>query len=121
MTGVNKTARSTAAAAANTDTTIYTPPAGQRVRILSFSVLNEGAAGSAFASIELRYPAAGTILAITGLGSATPAIGAMSNPQVVNHEIIGDGTSAIVGRNVQALQASEVLAYTVALEVSPGA
>ena len=121
MTGVAKTARSTSAPSANTDTTIFTPAAGQRVRILSFHVVNEGAAGSAFGSLELRYPAAGTVLAIVGLGSATPAIGAMSNVAIVNHEIIGDGTSAIVGRNVAAGQASEVFAYTIQMEVMPGA
>jgi len=121
MTGVNKIARSSAAAGANTDTSIFTPVAGQRVRILSFTVVTEGAAQAAGMSFELRYPAAGTVLAVTGLDSAAAPIGTSSKPQVVNHELIGDGTSAIVGRNLVALAASSNAAYTIALELTPGA
>ena len=118
MTGTSKVARSAAAAGANTDTTIFTPAAGQRVKILTFWVVNEVAAQAAGMSFELRYPAAGTILAITGYDSATAAIGQSSKPVICNHEIIGDGTSAIVGRNLVALAATSTAAYCIAIEVT---
>src|SRR6266566_38537 len=101
--------RSAAAAAANTDTILFTPAAGVKVKLLGFFVANEGAAGAAGMTFELRFGA--NIIAIVGLDSAAAPIGQTSKEAVIAHEIIGDGVTTVVARNLVVLAASQVAAY----------
>lgn len=107
---------SAAAAAANTDTTLFTPAAGIRYKLLGFYVGNEGAAQAAGMNFELRYGA--NIAAIVGFDSAAAPIGQTSKEAVIAHEIIGDGISAIVARNLTALAASSNARYVVTYDAN---
>jgi hypothetical protein len=106
--------RTAAAAGANTDTTIFTPASGLRYKILSFYVTNEGAAQAAGMNFELRYGS--NIIAIVGLNSAAAPIGQTSQVSVIAHEIIGDGVTAVVVRNLTALAASSNAAAVIAYD-----
>jgi len=106
--------RSAAAAGANTDTTIFTPAAGIKTKLLTFSIVNEGAAGAANGTFELRYGS--NIIAASSLDAVAPAVGFQSKPLVLAHEFLGDGVTTVVVRNVGALAASQVAAYTVAFD-----
>jgi hypothetical protein len=108
--------RSAAAATANTDTTLFTPPAGVRVKILTFYVVNEGAAQVAGMDFELRFGS--NIIALAGLMVAAAPIGQMSNVVVLAHEVIGDGVTAIVARNLTTLNTSAIAAYVVAYDAN---
>jgi len=116
LTGVNVVKRSTAAAGANTDTAIITPAAGQKVKILAFWVNNEVAAQAAGMNFELRFGA--QILALAGFMVAAAPIGQQTPVCICNAEIIGDGSTAINGRNLTALAATTIAAYTLVLEIS---
>lgn len=106
--------RSAAAAAQNTDTVIFTPAAGIRTKILGFYLVNEGAAQAAGMAFELRYGA--NIITLLGFDSATANIGAMTKEAVIAHELIGDGATTIVGRNLTALAASSTAGYVVTFD-----
>lgn len=101
--------RTAAAAAANTDTVLLTPAAGVKTKLLAFHVVNEGAAAAAGMDFELRYGA--NILAAVGFDSAAAPIGQTSKQAIIAHEILGDGVTTVVGRNLVILAASEVAAY----------
>jgi hypothetical protein len=103
--------RSSAAAAQNTDTTLFTPAAGVRVKLLGFFVANEGAAQAAGMTFELRFGSNG--ICAVGLDSSAAVIGQTSKQAVIAHEIIGDGSTAVVARNLVALNTSAIAAYTV--------
>jgi hypothetical protein len=105
------TKRSASAAGANTDTTVFTPGAGVRTKLLGFYVVNEGAAQAAGMAFELRYGS--NVVAIVGLDSAAAPIGQTSKEAVIAHELIGDGATAVVARNLTALAASSDAAYVV--------
>lgn len=108
--------RSAAAAAANADTIIFTPAAGVKVKVLSFYVVSEGAIGGATPTFELRYGA--NIIALVGLESATAPIGFQSKQAIMAHEIIGDGVTTVVGRNLGTLQASQTAGYVVTFDAN---
>lgn len=105
------TKRSAAAAAQNTDTTLFTPAAGIRYKILGFYLTNEGAAQAAGMAFELRYGS--NIITLVGFDSATANIGAMTKEAIIAHELIGDGVTTVVGRNLTALAASSTAGYVV--------
>lgn len=106
--------RSAAAAGANTDTTIFTPAAGSRVKLLSFHVVNEVAAQAAGMAFELRFGA--NIVCLVGYDSATAPIGQMSKEAIIAHEIIGDGVTVVAGRNLTALAATTTAGYVVSYD-----
>jgi hypothetical protein len=106
--------RSTAAAAANTDTVLFTPGAGIRYKFLTFYVVNETAAQVAGMDFELRYGA--NIIALAGFMVAAAPIGQMSNVVVLAHEFIGDGVTTVVARNLTTLNTSSIAAYVVAFD-----
>lgn len=108
--------RSAAAAGANTDTTIFTPAAGVRHKLLSFYVVNEVAAQAAGMAFELRY--GGNIVALVGFDSAAANIGAMTKEAIIAHEFIGDGVTAVVGRNLTALAATSTAGYVAAFDAN---
>lgn len=101
--------RTSAAATANTDTVLSTPAAGVRTKILGFYVVNEGAAQAAGMDFELRYGS--NIIAAVGFDVAAAPIGQTSKQAIIAHEIIGDGTTTIVGRNLTTLNTSAIAAY----------
>lgn len=103
--------RSAAAATAATDTTIFTPAAGVRVKILGFYVVNEGAAQVAGMAFELRYGS--NIIALVGFDNAAAAIGLPTKQAIIAHEIIGDGATAVVARNLTTLNTSATAGYVV--------
>jgi hypothetical protein len=96
--------RTAAAATGATDTTIFTPGAGIKTKILGFHVVNEGAAQAAGMAFELRYGS--NILAVVGFDSATANIGAMTKQAIMSHEFIGDGATVVAIRNLTTLAAS---------------
>jgi hypothetical protein len=102
--------RSSTAAAANTDTIIFIPILGQTVTLLSLLIAIEGAAQAAGMTFELRFGA--NVIAIVGLDSSTAPIGQTSKPLILNHPIVGDGSTPIQVRNLVALAASSNAAYT---------
>jgi hypothetical protein len=106
--------RSSAAAAANTDTTLFTPAAGVKYKILAFIATNEGAAQTVGQVFELRLGA--NIIAAVGWDSATAPIGQSSKELVISHEFIGDGSTAVIGRNLVALAAASDAAYVVSFD-----
>jgi hypothetical protein len=106
--------RSAAAAGANTDTTVFTPAAGVKTKILSFYVVNEVAAQAAGMAFELRFGA--NILALVGFDSAAAPIGQTSKEAIIAHEIIGDGVTAISARNLTALAATTTAGYVVSYD-----
>ena len=108
------TKRSTAAASANTDTTVFTPAAGTKTKILGFYVVNEGAAQAAGMAFELRFGS--NIITLLGYDSATAPIGQTSKEAIVAHEIIGDGVTAVVARNLTTLAASSTAGYVVSYD-----
>jgi hypothetical protein len=101
--------RSAAAAGANTDTTVFTPPAGTRVKVLTFYVVNEVAAQAAGMLFELRFGA--NVIAAVGFNSGAAPIGGMTPVAVIAHEFFGDGVTAVVARNLTALAATSVAVY----------
>jgi hypothetical protein len=103
------TKRSALAAAANTDTTLMTPPVGQPLKVLAFHAVNEGAAQAAGQVFELRFGA--NVIAVVGFDSAAAPIGQTSKQAIISHEIIGDGVTALVARNLVALAAASDAAY----------
>ena len=107
--------RSAAAAVINTDTTLFTPAAGTRYKLLFFYVLNEGAAQAAGMAFELRFGS--NIIAATGFDSAAAPIGQTSKEAVIAHEFIGDGITTLVARNLTALAASSTAGYVVGYDV----
>ena len=107
-------ARSGAAAAQNTDTTLFTPSAGVKTKLLGFIVATEGAAQAAGMTFELRYGA--NIIAVVGLDSATAPIGQTSKEAIIAHEFIGDGVTKVVARNLVALNTASNAAYTVTFD-----
>lgn len=108
--------RSAAAATANTDTTVFTPAAGVRTKILGFQVVNEGAAQAAGMAFELRY--GGNIICLVGYDSAAANIGATTKEVILAHEIIGDGATAVVMRNLTTLAASSTAGAVVAFDAN---
>lgn len=108
--------RSTAAAAQNTDTVVFTPSAGVKTKLLGLIVATEGAAQAAGMTFELRYGA--NIIAVVGLDSATAPIGQTSKQAIIAHEIIGDGATTVVVRNLVALNTSSNAAYTVVYDAN---
>jgi hypothetical protein len=108
--------RSAAAAGANTDTTLFTPAAGVKVKLLLFYVSNEVAAQAAGMNFELRYGS--NIIAIAGFNVAAAPIGGMTPIALVAHEFIGDGVTTVVARNLTALAATSVAAYVVAYDAN---
>ena len=108
--------RSATAAAANTDTTVFTPASGQRVRLLAFWVVNEAAAQAAGMAFELRYGS--NIIAAVGFMVAAAPIGQMSNEAILNHELVGDGATAVVVRNLVALAASSDAIYNISYDAN---
>jgi hypothetical protein len=108
--------RSAAAPGANTDTTIFTPAAGVKYKLLFFYVVNEVAAQAAGMLFELRY--GGNALAAVGFDSATAPIGQMSKEAVLSHEFVGDGSTAVIVRNLTALAATSVGVYTVGYDAN---
>lgn len=103
--------RSAAAAVINTDTTIFTPAAGVKHKILAFQMVNEGAAQVAGIAFELRFGS--NILALVGTETGTAPIGQTSKQQILAHEFVGDGVTAVVGRNLTALNTSATAGYVV--------
>lgn len=101
--------RSTAAASANTDTTLITPAAGVKTKLLGFFVVNETAAQAAGMDFELRYGS--NIVAAVGFDSAAAPIGQTSKQAIIAHEFVGDGTTTVVARNLTALNTSSIAAY----------
>lgn len=106
--------RTAAAAGANTDTTVFTPGAGLKTKILAFHVVNEGAAQAAGMAFELRYGS--NILALVGFDVAAAPIGQMSKQAIMSHEFVGDGTTTVAIRNLTALAASSTAAAVVAYD-----
>lgn len=107
--------RSAAAATANTDTVIMTPPGGTRLKLLAFMVTNEGAAQAAGMAFELRFGS--NIIALVGFDVAAAPIGQSSKEVVLAHEIIGDGLTAVNGRNLTTLAASSTAGYVISYDV----
>lgn len=110
MAQQTKLVRSAAAAVINTDTVLFTPAAGTKIKLLGFFVTNEGAAQAAGMDFELRYGA--NIIVAVGLDSAAAPIGQTSKQAIISHEFIGDGQTTVVARNLTALAAASVAAYT---------
>lgn len=110
------TKRSAAAPVINTDTSIFVPAAGLRYKLLSFYTLNEVAAQAAGMAFELRF--GGNIVAVVGYDVAAAPIGQTSKTAIIAHEIIGDGVTAVVGRNLTALAATSTVAYVVAFDAN---
>lgn len=108
--------RSAAAAAQNTDTTLFTPAPGIKHKLLFFYANNEGAAQAAGMNFELRFGA--NIIAIVGFDVAAAPIGQQSKEAVIAHELIGDGKTAVVARNLTALAASSNAAYVVGFDAN---
>jgi hypothetical protein len=108
--------RSAVAAGANTDTTVFTPAAGVKTKLLAFHLANEGAAQAAGMNFELRFGA--NIVAIVGFDSAAAPIGQTSKQAIIAHEIVGDGATAVVARNLTALAASSNAAYVVVFDAN---
>lgn len=106
--------RSAAAAAINTDTTIFTPAAGIKYKLLGFHVVNEVAAQAAGMAFELRH--GGNIVAMVGFDSAAAPIGQTSKQAIIAHELIGDGKTPVIGRNLTALAATTIAAYNLAVD-----
>lgn len=106
--------RSAAAAGANTDTTIFTPAAGVRYKILAFHVVNEGAAQAAGMAFELRIGS--NVLSLVGFDVAAAPIGQTSKQAILAEEFIGNGSDALVGRNLTALAASSTAGYVVSYD-----
>lgn len=111
MAQTTTTKRSAAAAAINTDTVIVTPAIGQRVKALLFQVVNEIAAQAAGMAFELRWGVGGPVIAVVGYDSAAAPIGQTTKPMPLAHEVIGDGATPFVGRNLTALAATSTAAY----------
>ena len=116
MAQQTKVTRSAAAAGANTDTTLFTPAAGVRHKILGFYVANEGAAQAAGMNFELRFGS--NVIAIVGFDAAAAPIGQTSKEAVIAHEFVGDGSTAVVARNLTALAASSNAAYVVSYDAN---
>lgn len=116
MTQQTVVKRSAAAAAQNTDTTVFTPAAGMRYKILTFHVTNEVAAQAAGMLFELRL--GGNILAIVGFDSATAPIGQNSKQIILAEEFVGNGVDAIICRNLTALAATSIACYTIAYDAN---
>jgi hypothetical protein len=108
--------RSAAAPGANTDTTVFTPAAGVKYKLLFFYVVNEIAAQAAGMLFELRYGA--NVLAAVGFDSAAAPIGQMSKEAVLSHEFVGDGVTAVIVRNLTALAATSVGVYVVGFDAN---
>jgi hypothetical protein len=108
--------RSAAAATANTDTTIFTPAAGVKTKILAFQVVNEGAAQAAGMAFELRYGS--NIIALVGTDNAAAPIGLATKQVILAHELLGDGVTAVVGRNLTTLAASSTAGYVVSYDAN---
>lgn len=108
--------RTAAAAVINTDTILFTPGAGVKTKILFFYLVNEGAAQAAGMSFELRYGS--NIIAVVGLDSAAAPIGQTSKEAILAHEIIGDGVTTVVGRNLTALNTSAIACYVVGYDAN---
>ena len=106
--------RSAAAAAANTDTILFTPAAGVKTKILGFYIMNEGAASTTGKSFELRFGS--NIIALMGNSLAAEPIGYTTPQAIIAHEIIGDGVTTIVGRNLVILETSETAGYVVTFD-----
>ena len=106
--------RSAAAAGANTDTVLFTPAAGRRVKLLLFYVCNEVAAQAAGMNFELRFGS--NIIAMVGFNVAAAPIGGMTGIAVIAHELFGDGTTTIVARNLTALAATSIAAFVCAFD-----
>ena len=103
--------RSAAAASANTDTTVFTPAAGVKHNLLGFYIANETAVQVAGMTFELRYGS--NIIAIVGFDTAAAPIGFQSKQAVMAHEFVGDGSTAVVVRNLVTLNTASVAAYVV--------
>lgn len=110
------TKRSAAAAGANTDTTVFTPAAGIRTKLLTFYVVNEVAAQVAGMAFELRYGS--NIIALVGFNVAAAPIGGITPVAIIAHEILGDGATAIVARNLTALAATSTAGYVVGYDAN---
>lgn len=108
--------RSAAAPGANTDTTVFTPAAGVKYKLLFFYVVNEIAAQAAGMLFELRFGA--NVLAAVGFDSAAAPIGQTSKEAVLAHEIIGDGVTPVSVRNLTALSATSVGVYVVGYDAN---
>jgi hypothetical protein len=108
--------RSAAAAAQNTDTTIFTPAAGIKYKVLVFYVCNEVAAQAAGMNFELRFGS--NIIAMCGFNVAAAPIGGNTPVCIIAHEFVGDGVTAILGRNLTALAATSIAAYVVAFDAN---
>lgn len=108
--------RSAAAPGANTDTTVFTPAAGVKYKLLFFWLVNEVAAQAAGMLFELRY--GGNILAAVGFDSAAAPIGQTSKEAVLSHEFVGDGVTAVIVRNLTALAATSVAVYVVGFDAN---
>jgi hypothetical protein len=108
--------RSAVAPGANTDTTVFTPSAGIRYKLLFFYVVNEVAAQAAGMAFELRYGS--NIVALVGFDSATAPIGQTSKEAVISHEFVGDGATLVVARNLTALAATSTAAYVVGYDAN---
>lgn len=108
--------RSAAAAVINTDTTIFTPAPGIKYKLLIFYVVNEIAAQAAGMLFELRFGA--NIIAAVGFDVAAAPIGQTTKEAVIAHEIIGDGSTAVIARNLTALAASSVAIYIVSFDAN---
>lgn len=108
--------RSAAAAGANTDTTLFTPAAGVKYKLLFFYLVNEIAAQAAGMLFELRLGS--NILAAVGFDSATAPIGQTSKEAVIAHEFVGDGSTAVIARNLTALAATSVAVYVVGFDAN---
>lgn len=108
--------RSAAAAAQNTDTALFTPAAGIRYKLLSFYVVNEGAAQAAGMDFELRI--GGNIVAVAGYDTAAAPIGFQSKQAVIAHEFVGDGVNPVRGRNLVALAAASDAAYVLTFDAN---
>lgn len=106
--------RSAAAAGANTDTVLTTPPAGVRLKVLLFYVCNEVAAQAAGMNFELRYGS--NIIAMVGFNVAAAPIGGTTPIVVLAHELIGDGATTLVARNLTALAATSIAAFVVGID-----
>ena len=108
--------RSAAAPGANTDTIVFTPAAGVKYKLLFFYVNNEVAAQAAGMNFELRI--GGNIVAIVGFDVAAAPIGQQSKEAVISHEFVGDGVNPVQVRNLTALAATSVAAYTVGFDAN---
>lgn len=108
--------RSAAAAGANTDTVLFTPGAGIKYKLLFFYVVNEVAAQAAGMAFELRFGS--NIIALIGFDVAAAPIGQVSKEAVISHEFIGDGVTAVNGRNLTALAATSTAGYVVGFDAN---